>query len=327
LTELPLVSVVIPARNEERHIEKCLTHVAAQDYPLDRIEVLVVDGASTDRTAYLAKKAMDGVSFARAEVITNPQATTPSNLNRGLAEAAGEYLCRVDARSFIPPHYVRTCVEVLAKRPEVAVIGGAQVAIPPRPDGMGTGIARALNNRYAMGLSRYRSGGPSGPTDTVYLGAFRTDQLREAGGWDERFETNQDFELNRRMSDRGLVWFESSLRSGYLPRQSYRDLWRQYVRFGKAKVDYWRRTGDRPMPRQVVMLATPVLALSAMMACATAGIGATGAGWLSRRRTGGRAALPVFDRCSRPRDRRHGGGRCGLDDRRMGKATSVAGRS
>ena len=126
----------------------------------------------------------------------------------------GELLCRVDARSIIPPEYVRLCAEVLGSRPEVMVTGGAQVAIAVDDSARSVGIARALNNKYAMGGSRYRSGADSGPCDTVYLGAFRTAQLRSAGGWDEYFETNQDFELNRRLGRAGVVWFDSRLEVG-----------------------------------------------------------------------------------------------------------------
>ncbi len=134
------------------------------------------------------------------------------------------------------------------------VTGGAQVAIAVDDSARSVGIARALNNKYAMGGSRYRSGADSGPCDTVYLGAFRTAQLRSAGGWDEYFETNQDFELNRRLGRAGVVWFDSRLEVGYVPRQTITALWRQYHRFGRWKVRYWRRTGDRPQRRQWAML-------------------------------------------------------------------------
>ena len=145
------------------------------------------------------------------------------------------------------------------------VTGGAQVAIAVDDSARSVGIARALNNKYAMGGSRYRSGADSGPCDTVYLGAFRTAQLRSAGGWDEYFETNQDFELNRRLGRAGVVWFDSRLEVGYVPRQTITALWRQYHRFGRWKVRYWRRTGDRPQRRQLVpMIVTPVAALAAV---------------------------------------------------------------
>jgi len=257
---LPLVTVVIPARNEERHIEACVGRIAAQDYPLGRIEVLLIDGASTDRTVELAVRALEGVDFARAAVIPNQVGTTPSNLNRGLAEASGQYLCRVDARSFIPPHYVRTCVLLLQSRPEFAVVGGAQVAeSSPGAGVVGRGIARALSSPHATGLARYRRRRTAGPGDTVYLGVFRTADVRDEGGWDERFLTNQDYELNRRMAKRGLVWFEAGVEVGYRPRETLGALLAQYRRFGRWKAAAWLETPMRPAGRQIILLSFPIL--------------------------------------------------------------------
>jgi glycosyltransferase involved in cell wall biosynthesis len=265
----PLVSVIIPAREEAADIEACIDHVAAQDHPHDRLEVIVVDGGSTDGTAEVARRALARHGFHHSAVLTNREATTPSNLNVGLRYATGEIVCRVDARTRIQPHYVRTCAALLVERPDIAVVGGAQIAIPRDGTWRATGIARALNNRYSMGGSRYRRATASGPSDTVYLGAFRRAELLAHHGWDERLLSNQDFDLNRRMAAGGYVWFEASLRSGYVPRASYQALWRQYLRFGKAKVDYWRLTGDRPQRRQEMLLAAPV-AGAAAVAAATA---------------------------------------------------------
>jgi glycosyltransferase involved in cell wall biosynthesis len=259
MTASPLVTIVIPARNEAADIAACLEHVAAQHYPHDRIEVLVVDGSSTDGTPAVVHEVLSRSGFAGVHVIDNPAGTTPSNLNVGLQHARGELVCRVDARTLIEPHHVRTCVDVLTSRPEVAVVGGAQRAVGRDGQARSVGIARALNNRYSMGGSPYRRSVASRESDTVYLGAFRRSDLVAVGGWDERLATNQDFDLNRRLSQRGLVWFDGSLRSGYLPRMSLRDLWRQYVRFGRAKVAYWALSGDRPQRRQVVLLGAPVV--------------------------------------------------------------------
>lgn len=253
----PLVTIVIPARDEAAYIEACLRGIRAQTYPHSSMEVFVVDGASTDTTAAVARKVLADGDFLNQVVIANEAATTPSNLNRGLHEAAGTYICRVDARSVIPPRYVERCVEILTERPDISVVGGSQVAVAPHPTQVGRGIARALNNRWAMGFSRYRRGAASGRSDTVYLGFFRTAQLRAAGGWDDRLLTNQDFDLNRRMSSLGTVWFDASLAVDYIPRGSYRDLFRQYRRFGSWKVRYWRTSGDCPRPRQVVLLSFP----------------------------------------------------------------------
>lgn len=257
MTDGALVTVLIPARNEEADIERCLRAVLAQDHPHDRMEIVLVDGGSTDATATVARSVLASGDIPW-KIVDNPVGTTPSNLNAGLAVASGEYLCRVDARSIIPVEYVRLCAELLADRSDVVVTGGAQVAVTgsPRTDSaVAAGIARALNNRFTMGGARYRSGAAAGPSDTVYLGAFRTSDLLAADGWNVTFATNQDYELNRRLGQRGVVWFDDRLQVAYIPRRTLRGLWTQYHRFGCWKSVYWRETGDRPQLRQVVPLA------------------------------------------------------------------------
>jgi glycosyltransferase involved in cell wall biosynthesis len=259
---LPLVSVIVPAYNEHAWIAGCLAAIGAQQYPHDHIEVLVVvDGDTTDDTAERARRLLEAGRYKNARVLRNPGNGTPSNLNHGLDAATGELVCRVDSRSVIAPDYVERCVEVLRTRPDVIVVGGTPVAIAGSGSDQAMGVARAFNNRYAMGWSRHHRGAKSGPSDTVYLGAFRTSELRAAGGWNVDFPTNQDFELNRRLSRSGTVWFDSGMEVGYVTRTSARALFRHYVRFGRWKVRYWRVTGDRPRPRQVVMLVGPPCAL------------------------------------------------------------------
>ncbi len=253
-SEAPSVTVVVPALDEADHIGTCIDAIGAQDWPLDDLEVLVVDGGSCDETVPRATAALARHGFART-VVLHAVGGTPANLNRGLAAADGGVLCRVDARSLVPSAYVRSCVEVLRSRPEVAVVGGGQRALARDGTARSVGIARALNNRWTTGFSKYRRGGLSGVSDTVYLGSFRVDQLRAVGGWDERLGTNQDFDLNRRLAAVGVVWFVGGLDVGYVPRASHGQLFRQYRRFGAWKVRYWRLTGDRPRPRQVAALA------------------------------------------------------------------------
>lgn len=262
---VPTVTILIPARNEAEDIAACLAHVLAQDMEPGSMEILVVDGSSTDGTPAIAASILESACFPW-RILDNPNRSTPTSLNIGLASASGDVLCRIDARSLVPPHYVRTCERVLSERPEVAVVGGAQTA-SPRPDApvVARGIVRAVNNAYAMGGSRYRRGGSSGPSDTVYLGSFRTRELRAIGGWNEDLQTNQDFDLNRRMAFVGLVWFDAGLDVAYLPRTRLRDLASQYWRFGRWKTRYWRRTGDRPQLRQLALIGAPPLGAAAAL--------------------------------------------------------------
>ena len=236
-----VVSVVIPARNESDDLGRAIHAVIGQSFPLNQVEVVVVDGDSADDTTAVATKLLTYAGFKRWAVVQNPGGSTPSNLNRALEWARGDIIVRVDARSAIPPDYLRTVVGRLEHDTSVAVVGGSQVAISRDNSLLARSIARALNNAYAMGGSRYRRGGAqSGTADTVYLGAFRRQQLVEAGGWNQSFPTNQDFELNRRMSNLGDVWFEAGLPVGYIPRGTLRQIASQYHRFGQWKVCHGR---------------------------------------------------------------------------------------
>lgn len=258
-------SILIPTRNESAEIADCLASIARQSIPPSELEVVVVDGNSSDATAHVASTWLREHEFASSRVLSNDEATTPSNLNLGLTAVSGPIVCRVDARSRIPPDYVARCIETLEQDRSLAVVGGAQMALARGPSSRAVGIARALNNRWGMGLSRYRRGAGSGKTDTVYLGSFWTEDLRAVGGWDERLPTNQDFDLNQRLSSRGDVWFCQDLGVGYLPRSSIIELWRQYHRFGTWKARYWRLTGTRPQARQlVIMIGPPVLAVGGL---------------------------------------------------------------
>ena len=272
MTPRPLVSVVIPVRDEEANIGRCLAAVADQDYPLDRMEVIVVDGSSADRTVEAARAALTAFPDGRGRLLQNEVGTISRNLNAGLADAVGEVVCRVDAKSRIAPDYVRRCVEGLAADENRVVVGGAPVAVVPRDTRVDRAIARAYNNRWTTGLSRYKRGGESGPSDTVYLGTFAAARLREAGGWDPRLLVNEDFELNQRLGREGVVWFDGDLRVGHVHgSRRLRDLFARQRTLGRGKVRYWRLTGRGPQPRQWVLLGAPAGAAVTLVAWSLAG--------------------------------------------------------
>lgn len=258
----PRVTVVIPVRDEADRLPACLEAVVAQDLSAELVEVLVVDGGSLDATVDVARRLLAGPRWARAEVLHCAAGDRSSNLNRGLDAATAPVVVRVDARSRIPSHYLRGCLALLDARADVAVVGGRQRAVATGRRAVEVGVARALNNRWGMGLARYRRGGSSGTADTVYLGAYRTAQLRQAGGWRTDFAVNEDFDLNRRLARFGSVWFDADLTVDYVPRSSLAGLSRQYWAFGTGKARYWRLSGDRPQPRQVAVLAAPLVGIA-----------------------------------------------------------------
>jgi succinoglycan biosynthesis protein ExoA len=281
----PSVSVVIPTLNEADDIAGCIDALARQDYPLDAIEVIVVDGESSDATLERARREAQGVGFRAFVAKQNPRKRTSSGLNVGLAAASGELIVRIDARSRIEPHYIRTCVEVLTTRLEVGEVGGAQIAQPRSERALDVGLARAQRNRITSGFSRYRRARRSGPAEHVWMGAFRAAELRSLGGWDDATALNEDFELSQRYVKTGrTVWLDERLRSGYLARRSFSALARQHFYFGRVKGTWWARD-RRPLPRQVVLLLAPPIAV------AGAGLSVHVIGW---RRTAACLAMALF---------------------------------
>lgn len=239
-------TVAIPVLGEEDHIGPCLAAVDAQEGAAV-VEVLVLDGGSTDRTVAIA------ASHPLVRVVANPGRRQSAAMNLAIAMARGDVLVRVDARTRISPTYVRDCIEVL-ERTGAALVGGAQVA---RGTGWRQrGIAAALNSAAGGGPAAFRQPRRSGVVDTVYLGAFRPSVARDAGGFDESTAINEDAQFARRMSRSGVVWLDERISSTYEPRESFEGLARQYWSYGRGRATTVSGDVASLHPRQ---LAAPAL--------------------------------------------------------------------
>jgi glycosyltransferase involved in cell wall biosynthesis len=107
----PFVSIVIPAYNEEAYIQRALLSVAAQTYPLDRLECVVVDNASTDATSKVAMDFATRHPELRLLVIAEPTVGVSQAKNRGATVAQGDILVFLDADSHMKPDLIQAVVE------------------------------------------------------------------------------------------------------------------------------------------------------------------------------------------------------------------------
>ena len=260
---LPALSVVIPARNEEATLPATLDSVLAQEYP-GPFEVIVADGSDTAATAELLRRRYPSVLVA-----PNPRRNTPAGLNAAVAAASGSVIVRCDAHSVLPPGYLRRAAETL-ERTGAANVGGLQ--LPVGASFFGRAAALAMASPLGSGGARYRAGGAAGPTDTVFLGAFRRDALEAVGGFDEGLIRNQDYELNWRLRRRGgTVWFDPALAVRYRPRDGLLALARQYFGYGRWKAAVLLRHPASLRPRH---LAAPLLVAGLAVSAALALAGA-----------------------------------------------------
>jgi succinoglycan biosynthesis protein ExoA len=288
--------VIVPARNEAANIDACVRSILAQDVP-GGMEVIVADGRSADGTARLARA-------AGATVVNNPKGITPAALNAALAAAAGEVIIRFDGHAEMPPGYIAACLSALEEEDGAVGVGGWSKIEPRGPWGRATGAA--LASRFGVGNSRLRRPPRPGEgrvdVDTFAFGCWPAEALRAAGGWDERFVRNQDFELNYRLRRAGgRLVFDPAIWFVYRPRESLTAIARQYWDYGRFKAVLISTAPASLRPRQLAPLALVATAATAVppsrlarpARLAMAAYGAVLAG-VTVRSHGGWRTLPVL---------------------------------
>jgi glycosyltransferase involved in cell wall biosynthesis len=247
----PFVSVLVPVRNEERYIERCLYSLARQDYPRERFEIIVIDGRSTDLTRQVVSR-FAAESTLDVRLLDNPRLLPAAAMNVGLREARGDVIVRLDGHAHVAADFLRRSVETL-ERWDADCAGG--VIASEGDTRVGEAIAAAMSSRFGVGGSPFRVGG-EGKTDTVAFGAYRREVFRRIGGFAEDIEKGEDDEFNYRLLDAGgTIVLAPEIRASYTVRGSLGGLWRQYFGYGRAKVEVLRRHPSQARARQLVPAA------------------------------------------------------------------------
>src|SRR6266550_1081136 len=228
----PLVSVVLPCRNEAAHIEDCIQSILAQDPPEGGMEIIAADGMSTDGTrAYLDEMAQ---RHAQLRVLSNPGRIVSTGLNAAIRAARGEIIVRMDAHTTYAPDYVRQCLAVLNET------GADNVGGPMRTRAetfMEEAIRAVFHCAWAVGGARSHAPDYEGLVDTVIYGCWRKSVFDEVGLFDEELVRNQDDEHNLRIArSGGRIYQSPRIRSWYHVRGSLAALFRQYMQYGYWKV-------------------------------------------------------------------------------------------
>ena len=253
----PRVSVIMPCRNERAHIRACLASVLASALPPEDMEVLVVDGASTDGTADLVREIAR--SEPRIRLLENPARIVPAALNRAIREAAGDVIVRLDAHNEYPPEYIPRLVDWL-ERTGADNVGGAWITRPGAPTPVAQGIACALSHPFGIGNAKYRHGvAEPVRVDTVPFGCYRRDVFDRIGLFDEELVRNQDDEFNLRLIRAGgTILLVPDVVSYYHARTSFRQLARMYYQYGYYKPLVILKVGGVMTARQLAPAALVV---------------------------------------------------------------------
>ncbi len=247
-TPLPLVTIIMPVLNEAAIIRSSLTAVLQQDYPADRLEILVIDGGSTDDTQAWALEMLGGRPLAF--LLNNPQRIQAAALNIGILAARGDIIVRVDGHTLIAPDYVRQCVHYLVQG-QADNVGG-----PMRPVSqtyVGQAIAVAMTSPFGVGDAKFHYSQQEQFVDTVYLGAYWRKTFDQIGLYDPAVHINEDYELNYRLRRAGgKILLCPVIKSTYTPRSSLAALGRQYFVYGHQKVRTLQKHPESLRWRQAV---------------------------------------------------------------------------
>ncbi len=228
----PTVSVVVPCRNENDHIETCVRSLLAQEPPPGGFEIIVADGMSDDGTRDLLIQLATRNETLR--VIDNPAGTTPCGMNAGIRNARGRYVAIMGAHNIYAPDYLRQSVEILEKH-DADNVGGAMFCTAESE--LQRAIAASHHSSFSVGGARWHNPDYEGLADTVFGGVYRREVFDKIGLFDEDLVRNQDDEFNLRLArDGGKIWQSPKIKSWYTPRGSLRALFRQYMQYGYWKV-------------------------------------------------------------------------------------------
>jgi glycosyltransferase involved in cell wall biosynthesis len=309
MTADPFVSLIIAARNEEAFIAGCLDSIAAGTYPHGRLEVLVVDGMSEDRTREIVQGYAARYPFVR--LLLNPKKHATAAFNTGIGAARGDVVMILGAHAVYPSGYVERCVRTLLSS-GADNVGGIWRIIPRGGTLIGEAIALASGSGFGSG-DAYTKRGARAPrlVDTVFGGCYRRDVFDRIGLFDERLARSQDFDFNLRLRRAGgKILMDPGIICDYYVRSNLKDFWRHNLDDG-----FWTfyplRFGRRTFTlRHVIpplfvaalsgsallaVVARPfgVLALAVLAAYVTAALAVSAAIAIRRRRPALLFALPV----------------------------------
>jgi glycosyltransferase involved in cell wall biosynthesis len=252
------ITVIMPCREEEKHIGRALTSILANDYPRDRLEVLVVDGMSEDGTRQVVAALAE--EHPVIKLVDNPKKITPAALNLGIARARGEIIIRVDAHSTYPPDYLSSLV-AWQEQSGADNVGGVWRIVPGSTTAMARAIALGLCHPFGVGNARYRIG-TAAPrwVDTVPFGCYPREVFRRNGLFDEDHVRTEDDEFNLRLrKNGGRSLLVPDIVIDYHARARLRQVWSMYYYYGYFKPLVARKLG---MVLSLRHLMPPLLVLS-----------------------------------------------------------------
>ncbi len=255
---LPLVSIVIPMLNEVKAIERCITSILSQDYPTDKIEIVVVDGFSTDGSREIVQNFSKNSSNVKLE--DNPIKRTPAALNIGIKKSTGSVVIILGAHTKIKSDFIKLNILYMQKM-DVLCTGGTQVNIGETF--IQQAIGDAMGSIFGIPSAPYRFANKARFVDTVVYAAYNKKLFDEIGYFDEELHISEDAELNWRIRKAGhKIYFTPEIVSYYYPRPCLKSLAKQFLNYGILRANVIKKHFDAS---KIIHLTPPAFILVSLL--------------------------------------------------------------
>lgn len=228
---LPWVSIIIPCWNEEKYIASSLDSILANEYPQEKLEVLVVDGMSQDKTREIVAGYSQKYKFIK--LVDNPKHLKPYAFNIGVRKATGQIIIILGAHAFVERDYISQCLRYLNEY-QADNVGGIMLTVPRTNSILAKGIALALSSPFGVGNARFRIGAKKPIwVDTVFGGCYRKEVFEKIGMFNESLIHSQDLEFNLRLKKQGgKILLVPDIKSYYYALSDFKSFCRHNYRNG-----------------------------------------------------------------------------------------------
>ncbi len=220
------VSVAVVAYNEEKTLPKLLEDLSAQDYPHEKIEVLLIDSMSTDSTIRIMREFSENSDFSDIKLLKNENKTLPYGCNVMLENYTGEVIVRLDAHTSIPIDFISNGVAVLKSGEDIS--GGQVVSVCADDKDLSKTMLIVENSVFCGGVAKFRRVQQREYVNTMAFAFYKREVYEKVGKYNINLARTEDNDMSYRIIQAGYKFcLDPSIKSVRYNRSTFKGMLRQ----------------------------------------------------------------------------------------------------
>lgn len=198
------IDIIVGVKNEEKHIEGCIRSLL--DQTMENINILVVDGKSTDRTREIVTRLIE--EDHRIQLLTNEKETISSGRNIGIEAGTSEYVAYLDGHAYVDRDWLELLYTSFVECEKKCKVGGvgSTYASPEDDTVFGKTVAYCVQTLFGGLGTSFSEEDEIHPVDTVAFALYRRSILeKETVCYDEQMTQCEDTDFNYQLIKNGYV--------------------------------------------------------------------------------------------------------------------------